>query len=93
MALVTIQQAKDHLRIKDDASNADLGMKVDQASAIVMHHLKSQAVAGWDDGSVEVPGLIEAATLLLVEYLYEHQQIDWDALNGLLVSYRDPTLA
>jgi hypothetical protein len=93
MAMVTIQQAKDHLRITDDASNADLGMKVDQASAIVMNHLKSQAVAGWDDGSVVVPGRVEAAVLLIVEYLYEHQPIDWNVINGLLVSYRDPALA
>ena len=93
MALVTIQQAKDHLRIVDDASNADLAMKVDQASAIVMNHLKSLADTGWDDGSVAVPGRVEAAVLLIVEYLYEHQPIDWTVVQALLVSYRDPALA
>lgn len=93
MALVTIQQAKDQLRITDDASNADIAMKVDQASAIVMNHLKSQADAGWDDGSVAVPGRIEAAVLLIVTDLYERRPIDWTTVQLLLVSYRDPALA
>jgi hypothetical protein len=97
-ALVTVDQAKDHLRITDDASNADLAVKVDQASAIIVRYLKTQAVAGWtaDPPTVTVPGNVEAATLVLLEDLYEHRPIDLKEGSPvwcLLVGMRDPALA
>lgn len=93
MSLVTIDQAKGHLRVTDDASNADIELKLEQASDIVIHYLKSQANAGWSDGSVTVPSNLQAATLFILEDLYEHRPIDWTVIERLLVSYRDPALA
>lgn len=91
--LVTLQQAKTHLKITDDASNADVAMKLDQASDIVIRYLKSLADAGWSDGTVTVPGNVSASTLLVLGDLYEQRPIDWTAIERLLVSYRDPSLA
>lgn len=47
MALVSIDQAKDHLRIDLDNvdDNADLSLKVDQASAIVLDYLGNRSIA------------------------------------------------
>lgn len=42
-ALVTIQVAKHHLRITDDDHDADIDLKVQQASHIVIDYLKSRA--------------------------------------------------
>lgn len=44
MALVTLQVAKAHLRITDDASNADIDSKIDQASDIVLGYLKGRVI-------------------------------------------------
>lgn len=43
MALVTLQQAKDHLRITDDDHNTDVALKADQASAIILDYLKTRS--------------------------------------------------
>lgn len=100
MALVTLQAAKDHLRIRTFDRDADLQLKVDQASAIVLDYLKAGAVAGWSDGTVAVPGHVEAATLLVVGHLNEHLGDDmkadealWLAVGRLLMRMRDPALA
>jgi hypothetical protein len=92
-ALINLQQAKDHLHITDEASNSDLNLKVDQASAIVVRYLKSLADAGWSTGAVPVPGNVSAATLLILGDLYEQRPVDWTAIERLLVSFRDPSLA
>lgn len=99
-ALVTLAQAKGHLRITTDDQDDDIALKVDHASAIVLNHLKSQAVAGWSDGTVAVPGNVQAATLILLTSLREHLGDDmtpsgvaWEAVARLLVGFRDPALA
>ena len=91
--LVTLQQAKTHLHITDDASKADVALKLDQASAIVVNYLKDRADAGWSDGTVVVPGNVSSSTLLVLADLYEQRPIDWVAIERLLVSFRDPALA
>jgi len=93
VALVSLEQAKGHLRITDVASDADLNMKVEQASAIIVTYMKDQAEAGWSDGSVAVPGNVEAATLIVLTDLRELRPIDWATVERLLVGMRDPTLA
>lgn len=92
-ALVTLQQAKEHLRVTSDAENTDIDLKVDQASAIILTYMKSQAVAGWSDGTVTVPGNVEAAVLIVMEDLYERRPINWDSVGRLLVGMRDPAVA
>lgn len=97
MALVTLDQAKRQLRIDYDDENADLTMKMEQASAIIVDYIK-RPDHGWTEENV--PPLVQAAILLVLTDL-------WDRRNGsnkddsilsrtvrdLLERYRDPALA
>lgn len=93
MGLVSLETAKEHLRITDVASDDDLDRKIQQASAIVITHLKAQADDGWSDGTVDVPGNVEAATLIVLKNLRELEAIDWVTVDRLLIGLRDPALA
>ncbi len=100
MALVTLARAKAHLRIVSNDEDEDVYAKVAAASAIVIEYLKSRAVAGWSDGTIAVPGQVEAATLVLLTHLYENRGDDlkadrdaWEAIERLLIRSRDPALA
>jgi hypothetical protein len=42
-ALVSMEQAKDHLRITSDDMNADIQLKIELASAIILDYLKGRA--------------------------------------------------
>jgi hypothetical protein len=95
---VTLEQAKTHLRVVDPASNGDVYLKAQQASAIIGDYLKSRLDATWDETTA--PGPIQAATLLMLTHLYEHRGEDmasdqalWMAIDRLVVRYRDPALA
>lgn len=97
-ALVSLHRAKEHLRVTTTDSDADIHLKVEQASAIVLEYLKSRADAGWDDTTA--PGPVQAATLLVIGHLYEHRGDDmdrdgalWQAVERLLMRSRDPALA
>jgi hypothetical protein len=43
-ALVTLAQAKDHLRVTGDASNSEIDAKVLEASAIILDYLKGRSL-------------------------------------------------
>lgn len=103
-ALVTLPQAKGHLHIPLTTTDRDADVQdlVDRASAIVITHLKSRAVAEWSAvdplpvGGVVVPGGVQTATLLLIAQLDTHRGDDavpdgeW---MKFLIPHRDPTLA
>lgn len=98
MALVTLAQAKKHLRIDTVDSDVDIQLKLDQAEGIIVRYLKDQADAAWT--SITVPVNVTAAILLLLASLHEHRGDDqtlsegtWVAIERLLVSLRDPALA
>jgi hypothetical protein len=98
-ALLTLADAKRHLRVDTEDENADILVKVDQASAIVIDYLKSQADATWT--AATVPGHVQAATLIMLAHLYEHRGDDpmdtdekvWLAVGRLLMRSRDPAMA
>ena len=56
MALVSLHRAKQHLRVMTVDDDAAIAAAVDQASALVLSHVKTLAVAGWSTGTVAVPG-------------------------------------
>jgi Phage gp6-like head-tail connector protein len=103
-ALVTLQRAKDQLGIPSTTTDRDddILALVDRASAMVLTHLKSRAVAEWSvadplpvDG-VAVPGGVEIAVLLLLAQLDQHRGDDVapDSLwKDFLIPFRDPALA
>lgn len=168
--LMTLAQAKAHLRVDDDLHNADIDLKTVQASDKILNYLKGRAnitatvtsatvanptilataaahgfttgqtvvitedttaspalngsytltvltgttfsiplnvtvassgasaVVYWTD--LTVPSPVQAAALVLLTHLYENRGQDqmadekvWQAINNLLISYRDPALA
>jgi len=112
--LVSLQQARDHLRSDDTADDSDLELKVLAASQVVLDYIQGDAVDGLTDtdgelltdtdGLVEnVPYRMQAATLLLIGYLYRNRDGDPDKdfgenmlplpVKALLSPYRDPSCA
>lgn len=91
--LVTLQEAKDHLRIDTDDGDADLTLKIHGASGAVLNYLKGgnrfvQEVDGDGNPVVDDDGLpvyteevlfeVKAAVLLLLGYLYKDRDNDKD---------------
>ncbi len=85
MQLVTIQQARAHLRSDTNADDADLTLKIEGASAMVLDYLagfvpRDSAGDAITDSAGELMGLkaehvarIKNATLLTVAYLYRER--------------------
>lgn len=100
--LVSLAKAKLQLRIEGTERDADIAMKIAQASAIVMQYYKKTAVPDeWygvssSPATITVPADIEAATLLVLGELYENREASIanvlsDSVKALIP--RDPTLA
>ncbi len=70
MALVTLDQAKQQLRVTSSDEDEDISRKIDQASAAVIDWVdNSTLTAGWDEDTV--PEQARAATLELLLWLFE----------------------
>jgi hypothetical protein len=103
MDLVTLEQGKMQLRIEDTLHDADVQMKITQASAIVLDYLKTPdgPPDDWYAGSppvLAVPAVVEAAVLLELSELYHNREAGTvnliaPAVVALLDRLRDPTLA
>lgn len=92
--LVSLEQARQHLRSDADADDADLTLKIQAASKAVLRYLKPAGVARLmevdssgdpvedSDGLVDdVPEDVMLSTLLLVGVFYsdrEGQEIKWE---------------
>lgn len=97
---VTLQQAKDHLKITTppgDAGDADLFVKLDSSEAIVLDYLKTQT-------PTVAPALLVPAILLQFGELFRFRGDDADGpqqtagdlspvVTNLLRRSRDPALA
>ena len=83
MSLVTLAQAKAHLRIDTldlappDALDADLALKLLQAEAIILDYLKIPETSPpyWAD-ETDVPPLVQAAILFQLGELYRFRGDD-----------------
>jgi len=103
-ALVTLTQAKAHLRITmpdGDPGDADLQLKLDQAEGVILNYLKgaSGQAVDWVDPTT-TPGPVSAAILLMLGRLYEQRGDDeenderlWTAIDRLLARYHTPGIA
>lgn len=83
MMLVTLQQAKDHLRMDHAYDDDDITLKVQAASAAIIDYLKDYADSFLDSagdviidstGEPDVPYQVKAATLLLVGDFYMNRE-------------------
>ena len=71
--LITLEQAKAHLRIDTDEEDDDLTLKIHASSAAVMSYLKDGALDFTDSSGVitaDVPWQVQAAVLVLLGALY-----------------------
>ena len=103
MMLVTLAEARDHLRSDSVDDDADLTIKIHAASGSVINYLKAPAFIDETGAIIEsaVPFEVKAATLLLVGYLYKDRDDDGEYQQGylprpvtaLLYPLRDPALA
>ena len=91
-ALVTLPEAKLRLRIieADTSFDADVTMKMEQATDIVVDFIKRPDHA-WTDA--DAPSLIKAAVLEVVRHLFEGNDPLPQSVKDLLWRYRDPALA
>lgn len=82
MKYITLEQARDHLRLDDDDADdqADLALKIEAASAMVANYLGAAADFTEDD----VPPEVRAATLLMAAYLYRYRDQDPGYVYGYL---------
>ena len=80
--LITLRQAKTHLKVDQDFDDLDIDRKRRQASGIVLDYVKIDVHAtdfDWTDDLGEplyVPPEVEAATLLVLGGLYENRDGD-----------------
>lgn len=95
--IVDLEKAKQHLHIVDDNDDENIVTKLEQASAIVLDYLKVDEDTYSLDASpyVEAPKGVQAATLLVLENLYDRSDEDpiSNAVRSLLHRLRDPALA
>lgn len=72
MQLVTLQEARDQLRIDDSADDADLSLKIAAASEAVLDYLGDEP--SWLIGApLAVPARVKQATLVTVGWLYRER--------------------
>ncbi len=102
-ALVSLEQAKAHLRVVDDSSDNDIELKVEQASALILERCNSTAywraiTPTWTDETV--PLSVQAAILVLLSHLHENRGDDmkademvWTAIDRLIPMQKDPVIA
>lgn len=105
MALITLEQARDHLQLTSDASNVieDVVSKMEQASEMVLDRINTTAYwraisLDWDE--LTVPKAVQAAMLMVLTHLYEHRGDDpstedamWRAVDSRLSLHKDPVIA
>jgi hypothetical protein len=98
--LVTFDQAQAHLAITVSVpmSDADLMLKMTQASAILCEYLAARADPTWTPETV--PGPAQASVLLLLGYLCGNRGDSmtseaevWSAIERLCCQLRNPALA
>lgn len=100
--LVTLQEAKDHLRVDTTAEDADIELKIMGASQVVINYLALPSPFWADQAALELaaPESVKIAVLLLVGILYRDrdgvEMGDWEfgylpfPVTSLLYHYRTP---
>lgn len=102
-SLITLEEAKAHLNIVNDAFDDDIQRKSEAASVIVLERCNSTAywrtqTSSWTGDTV--PMSVKAAVFLVLAHLFQHRGDDmrldeafWTALDRLLAYHRDPVVA
>jgi hypothetical protein len=75
--LVTVCQAKEHLRVDFDTEDDDIELKIHAASAAILDYLDDARYDFTDTSgelTADVPYTVQAATLLMVGDLYKNRE-------------------
>lgn len=99
MSIVSLDRAKQQLRITVAIHDSEVQAKLDEAFAIVLDYIGDRDNANsWDENTA--PGVIVSATLLVLGALWEGRagaedapEPISDAVQKLLRRHRDPPLA
>lgn len=99
MALLTLTDAKDHLKITDADHDAVIGSKLDDAQGVIADYMKKRWDPTWDVDTLPRP--VRAAILIMLGNLYENigddqqarDQEAWNSVIRLLDRLRDPAYA
>ncbi|AHE52631.1 head-tail connector protein [Sphingomonas sanxanigenens] len=92
VALVTLAEAKAHLRVEDDDQDADIDLKRLAAGDIVIDYIK-RPDHGWTEATA--PFLIKSAVLLMLGELFANRETADlpPGARSILHRFRDPALA
>lgn len=110
--LVSLTQAREHLRVDSTDEDNDLTLKIHAASGAVLNYIRNGAdvftdsagdpILDSNDSPIGIPFEIQAATLLMLGYLYRDRDGDPDKayemgylprpVTALLYPYRVPSL-
>jgi hypothetical protein len=104
MGLVTLDQAKEHLKPPGDIDDTRIERLIEEASQIVLDYIKLPSDAyqstSFSPNEDEVPPQVRAATLLVLGALYDNgdgQDPDKNPISPAVISIltpkRTPTLA
>ena len=102
--IVTLQEARDHLRSDTDSDDADLELKIAAAEEVVLTYLKLEDS---DDIPAKAKNAAKAACLLLIGEFYKNREATQDGavdaqfgygylprpVVSLLYPHRDPSIA
>jgi hypothetical protein len=100
--LLTLEEAKAHLKISDAAHDADVAQKLAAAEEGILAYLGAGADATWTPETA--PHQVKNYILILTTHYYEHRGDDlgpsnrdeaivWKEIHNGLSRYRDPALA
>lgn len=100
MNLVGLEQTKTHLRVDGSDADGEIESLIFEASSIVMDYLKKPVPILWNPTTdsvlpgTGVPGVVQAATLLVIGTLYLKREDASDPISpgveSLLRRHRDP---
>lgn len=100
MALITLEQLKEHVVMDHDLDDSKLQQIADDASELMLNYLK-RPLDSWQDTALApdgVPGPVRAATLKIGAALYENRDgsgtpaLSQD-VKDMVHRYRDPAFA
>jgi Phage gp6-like head-tail connector protein len=91
--LLTLEDAKIHLRITDPAHDADVQQKLTEAQDVILDYLGEQVDPLWTDATT--PPRVLSAIKIYLTHLYEQRGEDmttdvalWEAIRRLLARTR-----
>ena len=90
---ITLEVAKQHLRVDTTDDDADITRKLDQANAIVWDYIKHEPDETGDDAWAPTAAqllIIETATMMVLSKLYDDRNIGEEDNQNVALGYLTP---